>query len=82
MLRVALDGLPPRQQAALRLAVAEQLTVQDIATRLNATRAEVLDAMRVGLGSLRDVLEVVDPALASGFAERNSASSASDREQT
>ena len=66
MLRLALDGLPGRQQTAIRLAMVERLAVPDIAVRLGTTAAEVMDAMRDGLTTLRDVLAVVDPAAASG----------------
>ena len=61
MLRLALDGLPGRQQSAIRMAMVERLAVPDIAARLGISSAEVMDAMRDGLTTLRDVLAVVDP---------------------
>ena len=61
MLRLALDGLPGPQRSAIRLAMIERLAVPDIAARLGTTAAEVMDAMRDGLTTLRDVLAVVDP---------------------
>jgi len=66
MLRVALDGLPGQQRTAIRLAMVEQLTVPNIAARIGASMAEVMDAMRDGLYALRDVLAVVDPTTTDG----------------
>ena len=62
MLRLALDDLPARQQEAIRLATVERLTLAEIAVRLEASAAEVRDAIREGLFALRDVLDVIDSA--------------------
>jgi DNA-directed RNA polymerase specialized sigma24 family protein len=61
MLRLALDGLPERQQSAIRMAMVERLAVPGIAARLGISSVEVMDAMRDGLTTLRDVFAVVDP---------------------
>lgn len=63
MLRLALDGLPVDQRAAIRLALIDRLTLSEIAHRLGSTRQDVQMAMRDGLHTLRDVLRMVDPAM-------------------
>jgi DNA-directed RNA polymerase specialized sigma24 family protein len=60
MLRLALDGLPMHQQTAIRLAVVDRLTLTEIASQLGRSPADVRDAMREGLLTLRNVLDVVD----------------------
>jgi DNA-directed RNA polymerase specialized sigma24 family protein len=63
-LRLALDGLPDNQQAAIRLAMVERLTVPEIASKLGSSPADVQAAMRAGLFTLRDVLDAVDRSAA------------------
>ncbi|MCC6793389.1 MAG: hypothetical protein IT336_17020 [Thermomicrobiales bacterium] len=62
MLRLALDGLPSEQRAAIQFATVERLTVDEIAGKIGRTVGDTRIAMRDGLSTLRDVLHALDPS--------------------
>lgn len=58
LMRVALEKLPPRQQAALRLRVYDQLTYEEISRVLNCAVSTAKTNVFFGLANLRKVMKV------------------------
>ncbi len=58
LLREAVDKLPPRQQAALKLRVYDQLSYEEIAGVLNCTVSTAKTNVFFGLANLRKVVKV------------------------
>lgn len=58
LLRSALDQLPPRQQAALKLRVYDQLSYEEISKVLNCSVSTAKTNVFFGLANLRKVLNV------------------------